>query len=190
MPRRKFVIDTSLFVNPYSRKKFGKTPSAAVKAFVKQAEGIDIDIYMPPSIFRELRNFVTEKAMDELELLVKRRAPNKYDLNLPAAVLYNFIDDVRLRVNKGLRLAEQFAKDNQPDNDAKLRKLRDKYRDAMRTGLLDSKEDFELILLTKELEATIVSSDEGVLKFADQVGCERLRAEKFYALLKKLKKRK
>jgi hypothetical protein len=56
--------------------------------------------------------------------------------------------------------------------------------------LLDSKEDFELILLTKELEATIVSSDEGVLKFADQVGCERLRAEKFHALLKKLKKRK
>lgn len=189
MPKRKFVIDTSLFVNPYARKRFGKTPSSAVKTFAKMAEKLDLDIYVPPSILRELRNFITEKALDELELVVKRRAPNRYNLQLPAAVLYDFIDDVRRRVNKGLRLAEEFAKDNRPDNDKKLGKLRDKYRDAMRTGLLDSKEDFELILLTKELEATIVSSDEGVLKFADQVGCERLRADRFYALLKKLKKK-
>lgn len=188
MVNRRFVIDTSLFVNPYAREKFGKDPSAAVMAFVKEAEGLDAEILMPPSIFSELSNFVNAKAMEEIELVVKKRSPNTYSIYLPAAVLYDFIEDIRLRINKGLRLAEDFAKDNQPDNDEKLRKLRDKYRDAMRTGILDSKEDFELVLLAKEMEATIVSSDEGVLKFADQVGCERLSADKFYALLKKLKK--
>ena len=186
MAQRRYVIDTSLFVNPYAREKFGKSPSDAVMGFIALMDGVDFEVLMPPAVFNELKNFVDAKAMEELELTVKRRAPNTYGIYLPAAVLYDFIDDVRLRINKGLRLAEDFAKDNQPDNDEKLRKLRDKYRDAMRTGILDSKEDFELVLLAKELEATLVSSDEGVLKFADQIGCERLPADKFHALMKKL----
>jgi len=185
--KRRFVIDTSLFVNPHAREKFGKSPSAAVMGFIKHIEGKDIEIFIPPSVYTELKNFVDSKSMDELELIIKKRAPNTYGIYLPAAVLYDFIEDVRNRINKGLRLAEEFAKDNQPDNDEKLRKLRDKYREAMRTGIVDSKEDFELVLLAKELEATLVSSDEGVIKFANQVGCEHLAAEKLHAALSKLK---
>lgn len=188
MPTKKFVIDTSLFVNPHAREKFGKDPSSAIMAFMAQVEGLDIDIYMPPSVFSELKNFVDAKAMEELELFVKKRAPNTYSIYLPAAVLYDFIEDVRMRINKGLRLAEEFAKDNRPDNDEKLRRLRDKYREAMRTGIIDSKEDFELVLLAKELEAILITSDEGVMKFANQVGCEYLQADKFHPLLKKLRK--
>jgi RNA ligase partner protein len=148
-------------------------------------KGHDIEIYMPPSVFKELTNFVETKAMNELELVIHTRSPNTYGIYLPAAVLYDFIEDIRTRINKGMRLAEQYAKDNRPDNDIKLRQLREKYREAMRTGILDSKEDFELVLLSKELDATLVTSDEGVQKFADQVGCTRLAAEKFYSLLKK-----
>jgi hypothetical protein len=187
MATRRYVIDTSLFVNPRAREKFGKDPSSAVLAFVRLAGPLELEVYMPPSVLLELRNFVDAAAMEELELAVKRRAPNTYGIYLPAAVLYDFIDDIRQRVNKGLRLAEEFAKDNHPDNDEKLRKLRDKYREAMRTGIVDSKEDFELVLLAKELEATLVSSDEGVMKFAGQVGCEYLPAERFYALLTRAK---
>ncbi len=186
MATRRYVIDTSLFVNPHAREKFGKDPSQAVHGFLKALDGLDLEIFIPPSVFSELRNFVDSKAMEELELAIKKRAPNTYGIYLPAAVLYDFIEDVRLRINKGLRLAEEFAKDNRPDNDEKLRKLRDKYRDAMRTGILDSKEDFELVLLAKELEATLITSDEGVMKFADQVGCECLAADKLHALLRKL----
>jgi RNA-free ribonuclease P len=187
MAGRKFVIDTSLFVNPHARAKLGKDPTSAVKGLVRLASGIDADIYMPPSIFRELSNFVAKDAMESLELVIKMRNPNTYSIYLPAAVFYDFIEDVRGRINKGLRLAEEFAKDNRPDNDAKLGKLRDKYRDAMRTGIIDSKEDFELVLLAKELEATLVSSDEGAIKFANQIGCAWLSAEKFHPLLKKMK---
>lgn len=186
MATRRYVIDTSLFVNPHAREKFGKDPSSAVLAFVKAAEPLGLEVFMPPSVFAELRNFVDAKAIEELELFIKMRAPNTYGIYLPAAVLYDFIEDIRQRINKGLRLAEDFAKDNAPDNDPKLRKLRDKYREAMRTGILDSKEDFELVLLAKELEATLVSSDEGVMKFANQIGCEYLPADKFHALMKKL----
>lgn len=188
MASRRYVIDTSLFVNPNSRGSLGKTPSEAVLAFVEEVKDLDIEIFMPPSIFKELGNFVEEKAMDELELVVKKRAPNTYSIYLPAAVFYDFIEDIRGRMNKGMRLAEEFAKDNRPDNEEKLRKLREKYREAMRSGILDSKEDFELVLLAKELEAPLVSSDEGVVKFAHQIGCECIAAEKYHSMLKKLKK--
>jgi len=180
----KYVIDTSLFVNPVARKHFGKNPSSAVKAFVKKLEKLDMEVYMPPSVFNELNNFVDAKAMDALDIAIKKRSPNTYGIYLPAAVLYDFIDDIRARMNKGMRLAEEFARDNRPDNDEKLRKLREKYRSAMRAGILDSVEDFELVLLAKELDATLISSDEGVIKFADQVGVEWLGADKFHHMMK------
>ncbi|MFA6531196.1 MAG: RNA ligase partner protein [Candidatus Micrarchaeia archaeon] len=188
MAPRKFVIDTSLFVNPHARKQFGKDPKSAAKSFARKAESFDADFFMPPSVFKELHNFIGDTS-DELEGVVKKRAPNIYATYLPAAVLYHFIDDIRGRINKGLRLSEEFARDNHPDNDAKLVKLRDKYRDAMRSGIVDSKEDFELVLLAKELEATIVSADEGILHLADELGCEWINAVKFSAIYSKFPKR-
>ncbi len=182
----KFVIDTSIFVNPQTREKFGSNPTRAVKAFIKILESIDASVYMPPSVFNELRNFVDGKTMEEFELVVKKRAPNTYSIYLPAAVFYDFVDDIRSRINKGMRLAEDFAKDNSPDNDKKLGKLREKYRDAMRSGIIDSKEDLELILLAKELDAPVVSSDEGVIKFSHQVGCESISGSKFPPMLQKM----
>ncbi|MDO8554268.1 MAG: RNA ligase partner protein [Candidatus Micrarchaeota archaeon] len=185
---RRFVLDTSLFVNPHAREKFGKTPPLAVKSFIKMISKLDAEFYMPSLIFMELKNFIGEKISSEFELHIKKRAPNIYALYLPAAVLHDFIEDVRGRMNKGLRLAEEYAQDNKPENNVKLQKLREKYRDAVRAGLLDSKEDFELVMLAKELEATLVSSDEGVLKFANKVGCEWLNGSKMFAMLKKMKK--
>ena len=190
MSESKFVIDTTLFVNPHARGKFGKNPPSAVTGFIKEIKKLDIQIFIPPSIFMEMKNFIGGDKSDELALYVKKRAPNTFALYLPAAVFYDFIDDVRGRVNKGLRLAEEFAKDNHPDNDAKLAKLRDKYRESMRTGIIDSKEDLELVLLAKELEATLITSDEGAIKFANKIGCECLEADKFYSLLKTLGKGK
>ncbi|MBI5046521.1 RNA ligase partner protein [Candidatus Micrarchaeota archaeon] len=190
MSEKKYVIDTSLFVNPHARKFFGKNPTSAVKGLIKKLKSMkknDISLYIPPSIFNELKNFVQGKTMGELELLVTKRAPNVYGIYLPAAVLYDFIEDVRIRINKGLRLAEDFAKEDKLKMDQKLGKLREKYRDAMRTGIIDSKEDFELLLLAKELEATVVSSDEGVIKFANKIGCAWLTGDKFGAMIKKMK---
>jgi len=190
MLERRFVIDTSLFVNPHARCRFGKDPKSAVTGFVKMVRKLDLQIYIPPSIFAELRNFIGADKAAELALFVKKKAPNTFALYLPAAVFYDFIDDVRLRINKGLRLAEEFAIDNRPDNDVKLAKLRDKYRESMRTGILDSKEDFELVLLAKEIEAAVVSSDEGVIKFAQKIGVETFDAEKFYSFLKAVERKK
>lgn len=182
---KKYILDTSVFVNPASRKAFGNSPDEAVKSFIKMAKKrTDIAFYMPPLIFNELKTFIKKKNAEELELVIKKRSPNLYGIYLPAAVMDEFVDDIRIRMDKGLRVAEQFAQDNRPDNATKLKQLREKYRAALRAGLLDSKEDFELLMLAKELDATVVSSDEGVLNFADDVGCERLNAARLYRALR------
>jgi len=93
---------------------------------------------------------------------------------------------VRHRINKGLRLAEEFAQDNQPDNAPKLNKLREKYRVAMRKGMVDSREDLEIILLAYELGAAVVTSDEGIIEMANKIGVEWVAAEEFGELLKSL----
>lgn len=182
---RKFVLDTSLFVNPQTRMHFGSDNKKAIAAFAKLAsKKKDIEFYMPDSIFIELEHFV-QKDIGKLEIIIKRRSPNIYATYLPAAVFYDFIEEVRERINKGLRLAEDFAKDNKPDNADKVKRLREKYKEAMRTGIVDSKEDFELILLAKELDGTLVSADEGVLDFANKIGCEILHAGKLRKLMGK-----
>lgn len=182
-----FILDTSLFVNPACRKQFGKTPDSAITGFIKKAKPMkkEANFYMPPLVFKELSYFA-EKNTPKLSTVVKKRAPNLYGIYIPAAILHSFIDDVRHRVNKGLRLAEEFAKDNKPDNDAKLNRLRAKYREAMRKGMVDSREDLEIILLAYELGATIVTSDEGIISMANKIGVEWIEAEKFGALLKSL----
>jgi RNA ligase partner protein len=191
-PDRIFVIDTSLFVNPQCRIHFGKTPSLAVSAFVKLVRSLNknhnMKIFMPPAIFSELKNFLDKKSIDSLELIVILKSPSLHELKLPAAIFHDFIEDLRSRVNKGLRLAEDFAKDNAPDNDTKLKKLREKYKEAMRSGILDSKEDLELVLLAKELDAVLITGDEGAMKFAKDLGCSFSSASKFHSLLKSMKK--
>ncbi|MBN2121944.1 RNA ligase partner protein [Candidatus Micrarchaeota archaeon] len=183
----RFILDTSLFVNPASRKQFGKTPPEAVRAFVRKAKAKKgkAEFYMPPLVMDELANFAKKDA-GKLSAVVKKRAPNIYGIYIPAAILYSFIEDVRARVNKGLRLAEEFAQDNRPENAEKLSKLRAKYRDAMRKGMVDSREDLEIILLAYELGAAIVTSDEGITLMANQIGVEWIEAEKFGELLKAL----
>jgi predicted DNA-binding protein (UPF0278 family) len=53
---------------------------------------------------------------------------------------------------------------------------------------LDSKEDLELVLLAKELDAVLITGDEGAMKFAKDLGCSFSSASKFHSLLKSMKK--
>jgi len=185
MAFRKYVLDTSLFVNPAARKHFGKDPDEAVRKFIQIAKKKeDAAFFMTPMTFKELQNFINRKSAEELAVFIKQRSANLYAIYLPAAVIYKFIDNVRARIDKGLRIAEQFAIDNKPDNQTKLKQLREKYRSALRTGIIDSKEDFEALMLAKELDAVVVTADEGVISFADEVGCEWLNAVHFYKSLK------
>ncbi len=179
----KVVLDTSLFVNPEVRHDFGKTPTEALYGFLEIADQIpSLDFYMPSSIFQELLNFVDEKRIPGRFLAVlNQKSPSKHELTCPAYLLYELVEDMRDRINKGLRIAEKAVRNVGKGDDERevIQGMRKNYRDALREGILDSKEDVDLILLAKELDALLVTVDYGAIKWAEKLGVRWLLPSKF-----------
>ncbi len=188
----KFVLDTCVFVNPQVARKFGKNSDEAVKKFLYYAKKLfgKVYFYMPPSTLKELKHFLKEEHKD-LDLYLINKPPALHNIKIPASFLYTFIEELRERLNKGLRVAEEAVKMSLKEKDVGkvINKLRSNYRKALRFGFIDSKEDFEIIALALELNATIVSSDEGILRWASLLGIKRIEATKFRDLLKELIKK-
>ncbi|HAK87991.1 MAG TPA: RNA ligase partner protein [Nitrospiraceae bacterium] len=181
-PSLKVVLDTSLFVNPDVRTSLGATPTEALETFLFLAAQIHIlEFYMPPSIFEELLHFVErDKIPADLLLILHQKPPKKHELTTPAFLLYELIEDIRERVNKGLRIAEKAVRStDQKKTDEIVQDMRRKYRDALREGIIDSKEDVDLLLLAMELDALLITADQGLIKWAEKLGVRWLFPEKF-----------
>jgi len=71
-----------------------------------------------------------------------------------------------------------------------IRSLREKYREALRQGILDSKEDLEVLLLAYELDAILVSADQGVRNWAKKLGVKLINPEYFKEILEEMVERK
>src|SRR4030067_1534186 len=179
---QRVVLDTSLFVNPDVRRSFADTPTEALEAFLFLAAQIHIlEFYMPPSIFEELLHFVEkDKIPEDLLLILHQKPPKKHELKCPAFLLYELIEDIRERVNKGLRVAEKAVRSAGKSEEKEIiQSMRKNFREALREGIIDSKEDVDLILLAKELDALLVTVDQGAIKWADKMGIRWLMPEKF-----------
>lgn len=168
------VLDTSVFTNPETARQWGGTTHEAFQTFLRSAWRVRtrLRFYMPISIFEELQNFLGDEGIpSELELVVTLRSPNRYNLLVPGSLLYDLIDDIRRRIDRGLRVAEQAVREVQPQSvERSITWLRDQYRAALRVGLIDSREDVDVVLLAHELGAAVVSSDRGVMTWADKMG--------------------
>jgi RNA ligase partner protein len=186
-----FVIDTSIFTNPDVYIIFGRTPTTALKNFLKLTIKLEgPNFYMPPSIYEELINFVDiDKIPKDLQVRIFQKPPKKYEMNVPASLLYELIEDVRHRIDKGLRVAEQAVRDvindNEPDT---ITNLRRKYRSALREGIIDSKEDVDLILLAKELDGILVTADTGIMTWADKLGIRFVESRSLRGIINSLVK--
>lgn len=179
---RRVVLDTSLFVNPDARTSLGDTPTEALETFLFLAAQIHIlEFYMPPSIFEELLHFVDkDKIPGDLLVILHQKPPKRHDLKCPAFLLYELIDDMRERVNKGLRIAEKAVRGAEKGKaDEIIQDLRKKYREALREGIIDSKEDVDLLLLAMELDALLITADQGLIRWAEKLGIQWLFPEKF-----------
>ena len=179
----RLVLDTSLFVNPDVRDALGATPTEALSEFLSLAgRAAGLEFYMPSSVFEELMNFVSRQTLPAGILIhLKQKSPRKHELSTPAYLLYELVEEMRERVNKGLRVAEKAARASAAEGsaDAQIKDMRRKYRDALREGIIDSKEDVDLILLSMELQATLVTADQGAIKWADRLGVKWLLPERF-----------
>ncbi len=173
MERERLVPDTSIFTNPDIYRQFGESPAEAFENFLllaSEAEGLAV--YMPSSIYEELKKMVKDlRIPPRARAIFKVKSPRKYELQIPAFLLYEFIEDLRKRINKGLRVAEEAVRLGSAKRPGEaINLLRRKYREALREGIVDSREDLELILLALELDALVLSADRGVLLMADKLG--------------------
>jgi hypothetical protein len=189
---RAFVLDTSVFTNPDVFRQFGETSEEALAGFLELAPRVEARFYMPTSVYEELGKMrdIGPRAAD-FETRVRIRSPRKASLMIPGEVLYAFIDEVRTRVDRGLRIAEELTKmasqaGEAPDVGRLINRLRDRYREALRQGILDSKEDVDVLLLAYELDGVVASGDEGMRKWADKVGIQIINTRHLRRIMENL----
>jgi|UniRef100_A0A7V3KMT5 RNA ligase partner protein len=183
----KIVIDTSVFTNPDVYSLFGKSAKDAFRNFLELAKRFrnEFEFYMPPSVFEELNLILGEDSIPpEADLTIKLKSPKRFNIEVPGFLLYELIDEVRNRINKGLRVAEEAVQIAEKQSKEKIiNRLRNKYREALRSGIIDSTEDVDLILLAMELGAAIVSADEGVRKWAEKLGVRYINPKALISVL-------
>ncbi len=186
------ILDTSIFVNPDSRTYFGNTPKEALSNFLDQLKDKkQINCYIPPSVYEELAKFIEKLPSTKKTILINKKPPSSYQTPVPAMLVYEFIEETRLRINKGLRIAEKYTRKGlaapipakKERNEELIRNLRQEYRVALREGIIDSKEDFDLVLLAKEINAYLATSDSGLVKWAQKLGITCINAQELKELI-------
>ena len=207
LPRQQFVLDTSLFITEEIRREDESLESAVLRLLDLVATArleLNISCHMPPSIHDELGTMLRDRDVDEevfsrLDTWVVRKSPDRYGVSIPANIVYNFIDEMSDRVDRGLRVSEAAIREVErldPSEltaeshdeymtaaDRVLSNMRDKYRRALRQGVLDSREDFDLLVLARELDAGVVTEDRGIISWADEFGLRYVRGGQFPTLL-------
>jgi len=193
---KKYVIDTSVFTNPDIFTQFGITSQDAIRKFLSMARSAGSEFYMPQSIYEELQKIKDIRDLQaEIESVLLIRSPRRHNIMIPGDILYEFIDEVRGRIDRGLRIAEEHTRIawqslNTEDMGPLINKLREKYREALRQGILDSREDADVVMLAYELNGAIISADEGLCKWADKVGLIKIDPANLSGYMEELIKHK
>ncbi|MBV0924234.1 RNA ligase partner protein [Halomicroarcula limicola] len=203
--KQRFVLDTSLFLTTEIRGPDQDVEAACrdLLELIAAAKQIhNISCYMPPSIKTELTRMLESRDVDDevlmkLETWVITKAPAHHEVMVPADHVYAFIDEMSDRVDRGLRVSEKAVRkaeesraetveehDHMTEVDKVISELRDEYRDTLRQGVLDSREDFDLLILAKELEAGVVTEDQGIINWAEDFGLRYLEGRNFPVLLR------
>jgi len=191
-----FVLDTSVFTNPDIYTTFGERDQlGAIENFVHLAIHSGARFYMPTSAYEEMLKMLDLRSYaPEFEMVVRIRSPRKFSIMIPSEVLYELIEEIRHRINKGLRIAEEHTKEagrvTEEDVGRLVGRLREKYREALRQGIIDSREDVDVLLLAFELDAVLVTGDEGLRKWADKIGIKIINPRNFRGILESLIKHK
>ena len=203
-PRQRFVLDTTAFTDAKLINHLGGSITEAVNRLSELISigrlRLNISCYMPPSTFSELKNFLLEskctiRDVDQVEAWVVRKSPDRHSVLLSSQVIYEYVSDVRDRLDQGMSIVRRAIKEalkqtekNQYDENAHSIKdiesalsktYEDKYRQKMRRGVLDSLPDIDTLILAKELGAGVVSADTGIKSWTERMGIRYVEAHFF-----------
>lgn len=192
-----YVLDTNLFFNMEAGISLGDKTEQVVRTVTEsiQNQKNTAEFFMPPRVVEELLSFFEDKEQGFLKDFISAitvKSPQVSRITFPAEVFYSLVEDIRNRSYRGMQVAEEeigkagktmidqkslSTKDFQMRIGSVVRTFRDRYRRATRFGFIDSLADMDLIALAQEQEAFLVSTDEGVIKWARMFGVREMRAD-------------
>ena len=190
-----YILDTNLFFNMQAGLGFGDTTEKVMENMILC--GKKAKLYMPPRIVEEFLSFFENKEQDIIKKLLAEitvKSPVIDSLQFPASVFYTLVEDIRNRSYRGLRTGEEEIEqaaqafmgaqslnkmEFQKKVGVQIKGFRDRYRQATRVGFLDSLADLDIIVLAKETEGTVVSTDEGLLKWSRLFGVKEMSPSVF-----------
>lgn len=201
--KQRFVIDTSSFLTEEIREEnesFEQALDRVLDLIAAAKLEHNISCYMPPSVYDEFATMLEDRdtaagTWSKLNTWIIKKNPKRYEVMIPAELVYGFIDEMSDRINRGLRVAEKAVRkteesrsepiehDHMTRVDQVISELRDEYRSTLRRGVLDSREDFDLLVLARELDAGVVTEDQGIIAWAEDFGLRYLQGRDFPALL-------
>ncbi len=192
---QRFILDTSALTHFKENicENINKLLDLIAIARIK----LNISCHIPyPSVYDEIIQFLKNyNCSDDIYLKIDtwlvKKSPNRYEVRIPVEIFYEYIREMRERVNKGLKISENIIKEaftlGRAGNETRLgdviRTFRSKYRDALRYGTIDSVPDLDVLILAKELDAGVVACDEGIKRWSEKLGLRFIHGEKFPKLL-------
>jgi hypothetical protein len=205
-PKQRFVLDTTALTSVDLReggKTLCETITRILNLIALARTKLNISCHIPfPSVYEELTNFMKrydcpEDLLIEVDTWLVKKTPNRYEVRIPSEVFYEYVKDMRERMNRGMKVAEgaiwlsaeETAKAKKKEKVPKestgviIKDFRAKYRNALRYGTLDSAPDLDVLLLAKEMDAGVVASDEGVKKWAERLGLRYVEGYSFPKML-------
>lgn len=172
------------------------------EALQKQKKAGDT-FYMPPRIVEEFLSFFEDQKQPFLQQFLAEviiKSPELQQIQIGANVFYKLVNDIRQRSYRGMdigeeslkKTAEMFIGKEHMEKKAfemtigpAVKNFRERYRNATRVGFLDSLADLDMIMLAKEFDGIVVSTDEGVLKWGRIFGVKEMPAHVFGELMRR-----
>lgn len=207
--KQRFVLDTTALTSQEIRegRDLCTTMEEVLNLIAEARTKLNISCHVPfPTVYNELMEFIKRyKCKEDIKVQIDtwlvKKTPNRFEVKIPSAVFYEYVQDMRERMNRGMKIGEtaiwlssaesiSLMKESKEKDAIKravgkiIRDFRAKYRNALRYGTLDSAPDLDVLLLAKELEAGVVASDEGIKKWAERLGLRYVEGASFPKMLK------
>lgn len=204
----KFILDTNVFFNMEAGLGLGKKTEEVIVGLTERIVNLKknkkAEFFMPPRAVDELLSFFEDKEQPFLKDFLSQvtvKSPDSSKTSFSSSVFYKLVEEIRLRSYRGLTIGEEeivsaarlmSGTGDMPKKDfeikvgAVVKKFRERYRNATRTGFLDSLTDLDLIVLAIEQDAYLVTTDEGVLAWGRMFGVREMPSGVFRKRLEDL----